>query len=90
VQRVHDGSATYAKEVSDKLKELVFREVMPEIAGGFVAYRRRQLGVASESEASLRRVYQASLSLLYKLLFVLYAEARSLLPIGARPIGRRA
>jgi hypothetical protein len=82
VQRVHAGSATYAKEVSDKLKELVFREVMPEIAGGFVAYRRRQLGVASESEASLRQVYQASLSLLYKLLFVLYAEARSLLPIA--------
>ena len=82
VQRVHEGSATYAKEISDKLKELVFREVMPEIAGGFVAYRHRQLGIQQEQDASLRQIYQASLSLLYKLLFVLYAEARNLLPIG--------
>lgn len=55
---------------------------MPEIAGGFVAYRHRQLGIGSESDATLRQIYQASLSLLYKLLFVLYAEARNLLPIG--------
>jgi hypothetical protein len=82
VQRVHEGSATYAREVSDKLKELVFREVMPEIAGGFVAYRHRELGIERESEESLRQLYGASLSLLYKLLFVLYAEARSLLPVA--------
>lgn len=81
VQRVYDGSATYAREISDKLKELVFREVMPEIAGGFVAYRRRERGVVAEDAASLHVIYQASLSLLYKLLFVLYAEARSLLPV---------
>jgi very-short-patch-repair endonuclease len=82
VQRVHEGSATYAREISDKLKELVFEQVMPEIAGGFVAYRHHQLGVREETEASLRQIYQASLSLLYKTLFLLYAEARSLLPIA--------
>ncbi len=81
VQRVHEGSATYARQISDKLKELVFEEVMPEIAGGFVAYRRQQTGVGEETEESLRQVYQASLSLLYKLLFLLYAEARGLLPM---------
>ena len=82
IQRVMDGSATYAREISDKLKELVFDEVMPEIAGGFIAYRRQQLGIHAETAESLAEVYQASLSLLYKLLFVLYAEARSLLPIS--------
>ena len=81
IQRIHEGSASYAKEISDKLKELVFDEVMPEIAAGFVAYRRQQLGVEQETEESLRKIYRGSLSLLYKLLFVLYAEARSLLPI---------
>ncbi len=81
VQRVHEGSATYAREISDKLKELVYAEVMPEIAAGFIAYRREQLGVTEETEASLREIYQASLSLLYKLLFLLYAEARGLLPM---------
>ncbi|MBK6433015.1 MAG: restriction endonuclease, partial [Anaerolineae bacterium] len=81
VRRIHAGSATYAREISDKLKELVFDEVMPEIAGGFVAYRRQQLGMREETAESLGQVYRASLSLLYKLLFVLYAEARNLLPI---------
>ncbi|MGC9393267.1 MAG: Eco57I restriction-modification methylase domain-containing protein [Anaerolineae bacterium] len=81
VQRVHEGSATYAREISDKLKELVYAEVMPEIAAGFIAYRREQMGVHEETEESLDDIYQASLSLLYKLLFLLYAEARGLLPV---------
>jgi len=55
---------------------------MPEIAGGFVAYRYHELGVREESQESMRQIYQASLSLLYKLLFLLYAEARALLPIN--------
>ena len=55
---------------------------MPEIAAGFVAYRRQQLGVEQETEESLRQVYRGSLSLLYKLLFVLYAEDRGLMPAG--------
>jgi hypothetical protein len=81
VQQVLEGSATYAKRVSDKLKELVFAEVMPEIANGFIAYRREQFGIRDETDASLREIYAAGLSLLYKLLFVLYAEARDLLPM---------
>ncbi len=54
---------------------------MPEIAGGFVAFRREQLGVTEETPESLQEIYRASLSLLYKMLFLLYAEARSLLPM---------
>lgn len=81
VQRVHEGSTLYARQISDKLKELVFEEVMPLIAGGFVAYRYHRLGVREETEETLREIYQASLSLLYKLLFLFYAEARGLLPI---------
>jgi len=81
VQRVHEGSATYAREISDKLKELVFEQVIPEIAGGFVAYRYHERGIRQETEESLKEIYQATLSLLYKLLFLLYAEARGLLPM---------
>jgi hypothetical protein len=81
VQRVHEGSATYAREISDKLKELVFEQVVPEIAGGFVAYRYHQRGIRHKTDKSLREIYQATLGLLYKLLFLLYAEARRLLPV---------
>ncbi len=82
VQRIHEGSGAYAREISDKLKELVFEQVMPEITGGFIAYRYHQLSIREETEESLRQIYQASLGLLYKLLFVLYAEARGLLPMA--------
>ncbi|MEW5872349.1 MAG: N-6 DNA methylase [Chloroflexota bacterium] len=81
VQRVHEGSTLYAREVSERLKELVFEDVMPEIAGGFVAYRSQQMGIQAETPETLLEIYRASLSLLYKLLFLLYAEARSLLPM---------
>ena len=81
VQRVHEGSTTYAHEISDKLKELVFEEVMPEIAAGFVAYRHEQMGITEETPEALQEIYRGSLSLLYKLLFLLYAEARGLLPM---------
>ncbi len=80
VQRVAEGSASYAREVSDKLKELVFAEVMPEVAAGFIAFRQERLGITAETDASLAEIYRASLGLLYKLLFILYAEARGLLP----------
>ena len=82
VQRVHEGSAIYAREISDKLKELIFEQVVPEISGGFVAYRYHQRGIHQETPESLREIYQATLNLLYKLLFLLYAEARSLLPVN--------
>jgi len=81
VERVHEGSDIYARRISDTLKKLVYEEVMPEIAGGFVAYRYQEDGIEEETEASLRRIYRASLSLLYKMLFLLYGEARALLPV---------
>lgn len=81
IQRVLQGSDTYAREVSDKLKELVFEQVMPEIAGGYIAYRHHEKNVVGETAENLTEIYRASLSLLYKLLFLLYAEARFLLPM---------
>ena len=43
---------------------------------------REQLGITEETPESLRQIYAASLALLYKLLFLLYAEARGLLPMA--------
>lgn len=76
---VRQGSATYARKVSDQLKERVFDEVFPLLAGGFVADMARR-GQDPDSEANKSLIYEATLSLLYKLLFLLYGEARDLLP----------
>jgi Eco57I restriction-modification methylase/TaqI-like C-terminal specificity domain len=76
LERVREGSTTYATQVGNELKALVFDRIFPGLAGGFVVdARRRGEQVTSE------QVYEATLSFLYKLLFLLYAEARNLLPI---------
>jgi len=81
IQLAQEESTNYAREISEKLKKIVFQEVMPQIAGGFIKYRKYKNGMQQETPESLNEIYIASLSLLYKLLFLLYAEARSLLPM---------
>ncbi|MGQ9584128.1 MAG: Eco57I restriction-modification methylase domain-containing protein [Anaerolineae bacterium] len=80
LERVREGSTTYAQAVGDRLKNLVFREVFPFLSGGFVAYAAAR-GQDLTSEAACQATYEATLSLLYKLLFLFYAEARNLLPM---------
>ncbi|MEA5488399.1 MULTISPECIES: Eco57I restriction-modification methylase domain-containing protein [Pseudanabaena] len=78
LERVREGSNTYATQVGKELKALVFEQVFPSVAGGFAANAfRLQHQVTSEE------IYEATLSFLYKLLFLLYAEARNLLPINS-------
>ena len=79
LERVRDGSNTYAKRVGEELKALVFEQVFPSIAGGFAANAFR-----SNHQVTSEEIYEATLSFLYKLLFLLYAEARNLLPIDNR------
>jgi len=81
LDRVREGSATYARMVGDRLKERVFEEVFPYLSGGFVAYCAAR-GEDMNGEEARQAIYEATLSLLYKMLFLLYAEARDLLPIG--------
>jgi hypothetical protein len=81
LDRVRMGSDTYARVIGDRLKDLVFGEVFPLLAGGFAAHRHTELSEDATSDKARQEIYQATLSLLYKLLFLLYAEARDLLPV---------
>lgn len=78
LDRVLQESGDYARLVGEKLEELVFHEVVPEVAGGFVRYIDKQGTTVDHQE-----LYKATLSFLYKILFLLYAEARRLLPIDS-------
>lgn len=76
LERVREGSTTYATRIGNELKALVFDQVFPGLAGGFVTDAMRR-----GEQITAEQVYEATLSFLYKLLFLLYAEARNLLPI---------
>ena len=79
---VVQGSRDYAREVERELKQRVFERVVPFLAQGFLADRSGRLGRHEPpGEAELETVRQATLTLLYRLLFLLYAESRDLLPV---------
>jgi hypothetical protein len=82
-------SERYARELGDRLKERVFEDIFPHFARGFILHARQhdQLPAnltdldASERTLLLEPYFSATLTFLYRLLFLLYAESRDLLPV---------
>ena len=62
----------YEERVAEDLSKKVFGEVFPDLVRAIVK---------AAPEADLQEVRQAALILLYRLLFILYAEDRDLLPV---------
>ncbi len=82
LDRVLTGSEDYAKQLGEALKERVFEDIFPHLAEGFIAKIREEEGKGADlSREGLDEVYEGTLVLLYRLLFLLYAEARDLLPV---------
>ncbi|MCA9887205.1 MAG: class I SAM-dependent DNA methyltransferase, partial [Anaerolineae bacterium] len=75
--KVLAGSEDFAQKLTDKLEDEVY-EALEMIAQGFLDYRRNQL---SADATTLRTIYENSLVLLYRLLFIFYAESREILPM---------
>ena len=78
------ASASHTRAVGDTLKAQIF-DALRHLAQGFLDYAPN--GLASDP-ATLRVIYDNSLIVLYRLLFVLYAEARDLLPLRENPLYR--
>src|SRR6266566_1737159 len=82
-------SERYARELGERLKERVFNEIFPHFARGFIIYASRagQLPAnldsldAGERNRSLEPFFSGTLTFLYRLLFLLFAESRDLLPV---------
>jgi hypothetical protein len=77
LDRILEGSEEYAVELEADIKERAY-DVVELLCRGFA------VGFAHErlSDAALNDIYDNSLTLLYRLLFVFYAEARELLPLA--------
>ena len=74
-QRAIAEGRFYEERVAANLSDLVFGQVFPELARAIAA---------AEPNAPLPEVREAALLLLYRLLFILYAEDRDLLPVRDR------
>jgi hypothetical protein len=82
-------SERYARELGERLKKRVFEEIFPHFARGFIIHARRSgqlpanLDSLSPAERNplLEPFFSGTLTFLYRLLFLLYAESRDLLPV---------
>jgi hypothetical protein len=77
VERVLRGSEDYATEVGDKLKDSVY-DALRHLMNGFLSNPGNEL--SAHDAGTIQRVHGSSLVLLYRLLFILYAEDAELLP----------
>ncbi len=83
LDEIHQQSLTAQSELEKNLQNRVFN-VLEDLGS---AFRREPRNHISDGEADLEKVYHHSLIFLYRLLFVLYAESRDLLPIRRERIG---
>ncbi len=82
------GSERYAHELGERLKERVFEEIFPHFAEGLITHTRLHGGLPANLEGMevgernrlLEPFFSGTLTFLYRLLFLLYAESRDLLP----------
>ena len=77
VERAAQGSSEYRLGVGEGLKGQVFEALRISIEG-FLTFSRNNL----DPERDLARCHDESFILLYRLLFIMYAEDRRLLPYG--------
>jgi hypothetical protein len=79
LDKVLSESEKYAKELGERLKEDVFLKIFPQFAKGFIADMRGQ-GV-KEADINLDGVFSGTMTFLYRMMFILYAESLELLPV---------
>ena len=75
---VLSGSIHYTVSVSDDLSDNIYL-ALEELINGFLIYQDNNL-----TTSDIKTIHEKGLILLYRLLFVLYAESRGLLPLENR------
>ena len=80
IEKVYKGSVDYAEKVGEELKENIY-QALKILAQGFLKTSGNNL-----LEKNLKEIHDNSLILLYRLLFILYAEHRDLLPLGVNKL----
>ncbi len=75
------GSHDFAVGLGDRLRDRIYEKVVPRLARA-IADELERMEEPPQTRQELGAVYDATLTLLYRLLFVLYAEAREYLPVG--------
>lgn len=71
-----EESGRFAGELAEQLRERIYESVIPKLAQGIVTAR----GLRSPTAEDLGDTYEMALTVLFRLLFIAYAEDKDLLP----------
>ncbi len=77
IDAIRRESIISARGISDSIKQQVYM-ALRNLAQGFLDYPTKTLNYSADK---LQQIYDHALIVLYRLLFILYAEARELLPL---------
>jgi len=86
VSELIDGSARFAGNLAEKLRERIYDFVVPNLAIGINKARNFKIVPTSQD---IELTYEMALIVLFRLLFVAYAEDRDLLPYKSNENYRR-
>jgi hypothetical protein len=85
LEQLLESSSRFAGNLAERLRDRIYADVVPGLARGIVDARKIKRFTAEE----LRLTYQMALTVLFRLLFVAYAEDRDLLPYRFNEAYRR-
>ena len=85
LREILDESQRFAGDLADRLRQRIYNRVVPGLVRGITEARKSD----APSTEELGRTYQMSLTVLFRLLFVAYAEDRDLLPYRFNKAYRR-
>jgi hypothetical protein len=76
LEQILEASGRFAGGLAERLRERVYQSVVPYLAQGIVAAR----GLKQPTAQDLADTYEMALTVLFRLLFIAYAEDKDLLP----------
>lgn len=82
VEQLLADSTQYATALSDRLRDRIYDDVIPALATAVAARSKVWDVPAEEQKAVLDEAYHQAMVILFRMLFVAYAEDRGLLPLG--------
>lgn len=82
-EQILEGSARYAADLGERLRDRVYEGVVPRLALA-IADQLPAIGLVSDADG-LQTAYRLSMRVLFRLLFQAYGESTGLLPAGRNP-----
>ena len=76
LDEILEASQRFAGKLAERLRERIYNYVVPKLAQGIAAAR----GIDKPSPEDISLTYEMALTVLFRLLFIAYAEDRDLLP----------